>query len=653
MGDGAASGEANPRAVQPFTWRGLCVGVAALWVNVHLCFRAEEMRQVWLSNSSPFANVIFLLFLLTGLNALVRRLAPRVALPATDLLAIYVMLSVQTGLGSAHCLHWLMGSITWGPWVDLQKTRSVGEWLVHMPDWLLVRDAEALRGYYLGQSSFFRPENLRAWAAPVVVWTILFWTLGAVLTAVAGLFTEQWSRKERLSYPVVELPFQMTAGGDAFWRSRTMWLGFGLAATGELVNGLNYLYPAVPQLPLRRIRLDQMWTDPPWNALGETNLSFYPFIIGLCYLIPLDLSFSLWFFYLLHKVQLVGGAMIGWKEIPNYPFTRDQQFGAAVAIVAMALWSGRDHLSRAWRLAWSGAAAGASPDAAAEVRTWRQRFVVLGVGSIIAPSFLMAAGLPGWMAFAVYAGYVLMGLVVGRIRCELGFPMHELLRMNGPNLLLVTGGAEALGARNVSLLGLFNSFTLANQNHILPHQLEGFRLADRAGLASNSLARGIGVAILVAVPLTFVAYLDQTYRYGASSAHIRLGQSGMYMWQSILPAWSHSEVYRGPNGLSLLVMAGSFLFAWSLMVLRLRWVGCPFHPLGLALADSGSGVGDVSCAVFVAFVCKAVTLHLGGLRAYRGALPFFLGLMLGDLVVGMGWTVWGILLDRPAYVFFL
>ena len=43
-----------------------------------------------------------------------------------------------------------------------------------------------------------------------------------------GLFRRQWTESERLTYPTVYLPMEMT--GDGFWNNRGMWLGFAIAA---------------------------------------------------------------------------------------------------------------------------------------------------------------------------------------------------------------------------------------------------------------------------------------------------------------------------------------------------------------------------------------------------------------------------------------
>jgi hypothetical protein len=351
VGDRGAGRRAEVAGRNNLTLRGLLVGLGLMFLNAHLVFQADMVWGVFLVFASPFSNVIFLLFLVTLTNLLLARRVPRLALTTADLIAVYVMLSLQTCIGAGMFLYRLMNAISYGHWGATPTNRWGSLYLPQMPEWLLVTDPDALKGYYLGQSTFFSARAIRAWLAPILYWTLLFYGLLLVLIATAVLFSGQWIRRERLSFPIVELPFQMVAI-PAFWQRPAMWVGFGLAAGAELLNGLGYLYPSVPQLPIRRTNIGPLFTTPPWNAMGETNLSVYPFIIGLSFLMPLDLSVSLWVFYLFHKAQRVFGAVVGWNEIPQYPFPRDQQFGAGAAIILAALWASREHLRRVWRVAF-------------------------------------------------------------------------------------------------------------------------------------------------------------------------------------------------------------------------------------------------------------------------------------------------------------
>jgi hypothetical protein len=57
-------------------------------------------------------------------------------------------------------------------------------------------------------------------------------------------------------------------------------------------------------------------------------------------------------------------------------------------------------------------------------------------------------------------------------------------------------------------------------------------------------------------------------------------------------------------------------------------------------------------SVFLAWLAKRTTLRYGGIRAYRAALPFFLGLILGDYVVPALWGVFGMASGYQQYMAF-
>ena len=53
-----------------------------------------------------------------------------------------------------------------------------------------------------------------------------------------------------------------------------------------------------------------------------------------------------------------------------------------------------------------------------------------------------------------------------------------------------------------------------------------------------------------------------------------------------------------------------------------------------------------------AWLIKVLTLRGGGIRLYRGLLPFFLGVLLGDFLFPMGWAVIGLLTGQQMYLSF-
>lgn len=55
--------------------------------------------------------------------------------------------------------------------------------------------------------------------------------------------------------------------------------------------------------------------------------------------------------------------------------------------------------------------------------------------------------------------------------------------------------------------------------------------------------------------------------------------------------------------------------------------------------------------ILIAWFLKVSTLRFGGLRLYKTAVPFFLGLILGQMSIGCVWTLIGMALKIPYYSF--
>jgi hypothetical protein len=56
---------------------------------------------------------------------------------------------------------------------------------------------------------------------------------------------------------------------------------------------------------------------------------------------------------------------------------------------------------------------------------------------------------------------------------------------------------------------------------------------------------------------------------------------------------------------------------------------------------------------FVAWVAKALIIRFGGMKAHNSAVPFFLGLILGDYVVGSLWSLYGPLEHLQTYKIYI
>jgi hypothetical protein len=209
------------------------------------------------------------------------------------------------------------------------------------------------------------------------------------------------------------------------------------------------------------------------------------------------------------------------------------------------------------------------------------------------------------------------------------------------------------------MFGLFYGFNRAYRGHPMPIQLESFKIAEQLQDGKHGKRnpyRALLFVMLLAIAwgslCGFWAVLDQGYRYGASA---RVAPPGVLLifggepWQR-MNSYIASPPTAASQGYSQTAIVSGLLFTLALNVLRVRVGGFPLHPVGYAVSGSWS-MNLLWMPLFVAWAAKLLLLRYGGLGAYRRALPLFLGLIVGECVVGSLWTLVGIWADIPTYAF--
>ena len=75
-------------------------------------------------------------------------------------------------------------------------------------------------------------------------------------------------------------------------QSRLMWIGLAISGAIVLINGMHFFFTQIPYVPVKRQHADHFFAENPWSAAMPMKISFYPFMIGLGFMMPLDLCFS-------------------------------------------------------------------------------------------------------------------------------------------------------------------------------------------------------------------------------------------------------------------------------------------------------------------------------------------------------------------------
>ena len=639
--------------------RVICLGLVLIPINGWWLIQMEEFRYSGHpTTASLLFNVVFVLLMLTLLNLLVKRFVPSAALSQAELLTLYVMLSISSAISGHDQLIGLPPALGHPFWFATPENEWEVLFFRYIPRWLSVSDKSVLRGYYQGESSFYFSANLRAWLGPFVWWSLFYLTTLFIILCINSILRKQWIEGEKLSYPIIQLPLAMTEGGS-FWRNRLMWGGFALAGFIDLVNGLHFLFPAIPEIPIRQRNIGHLFTEKPLNAIGWLPIAFYPFAIGLCFFAPLDLTFSVWFFYLLGKAQRVVGGMTGWQKIAGFPYYDEQMFGAVLVIFFFALWGGREHLKNVLKTAWTiGGSKGnrdvviysATSDADEPISYQNALLGIVG-GMAFLVFFCMRAGMDFWVIPLYFSVYFILWTTITRIRAQLGPPVHDFWSYNAaktfghPDMMLVPFfGTRRLGANNLTMFSFFWGLHKAYRGGAAPHQLEGFKLAEQSNMNNRRLFGAILLASVVGIISCIWILMHFSYQVGAPGVHY---YGGIY-FDRYLPRWL---TYPEMTDYATVIASGAGgLFTTFLMVMQRRFVGWPLHPVGYVLSGSWT-INLVWFVFFIGWLLKFTILRQGGFRAYRNARPFFLGLILGEFTIGTVWTIIGVIFDQPSYAF--
>lgn len=636
------------------TVRSVLVALVLMPLNAYWIILMEVTRYSGHPTTiSLFFNVVFLLTVLIGLNALIGRLWPRARLEPGELLTIYILLVLASGIAGHDMIEVLLPILSHAHYFATPENDWGNTLVPHIPRWLSVSDPQALKEFYEGNASLYHGQNLRAWAGPVLWWVGFLVLLGFLMLCLNSLLRRQWTESEKLPFPLVSLPLEMVNPQTQLFRNRLFWLGVAVAASVELWNGLAYLYPSLPTMPLKRFGMEQdvnsYLPTPPWRAIEGMSVALYPFGIGLGMLLPLDLLFSSWLFAWIWQMERVVGAVYGFGQRPGYPFVEAQSCGAYLGLAISALWVSRRPFLAIWRGLFE---RGADLKDAGEPLPYRWAAIGLACGSIVLFTFCLIAGMTLFVTITFFLVYFLLAIAITRVRAELGPPAHDFSNAGPDEMLPSLVPPNDIGTGNLTMFSMFYGFNRAYRGHPMPIQLEGFKMAERTGVSYRPLFWAMLLAIGFGALCGFWADLDQSYRYGAAG---RMAPPNVQLIFGSEP-WNRMQswITSPPSAQKMLDtrIAISVGFGVSLLlnILRLRIPGFILHPVGYAISSNWS-MGLLWLPLMIAWAIKLALLRYGGLRAYRFALPFFFGLVLGEAVLGSLWALIGIALDAPTYAF--
>ena len=630
----------RPRGV---SLRAVLIGLAAAPLNTYWMTYTYWRFGYSSGPGIIYYNCVCYLVGMVGINALLRRWRPRWTFSVGELLTIYLLLSISTAWCGVDFVSDLPEAISNPFWFATPSNQWDHLVLPYLPTWLTVSDPDVIAGLFEGDSSFYRRHVLLAWLGPVLWWTAMATALMLAYVSLSSILRRRWCDEEKLLFPAAIVPLHIAEERHGLFRSRALWVGLLLAAGMETINLIHGLFPAFPGIPFSWDLRPYIEELPPWDAIRWATVGVWPTVVGICYLMPLDMAFSLWFFNLMFKAQLILASHFGWttNTVTGFPYIDNQSMGGFFALLISVLWLDRHYLVQVARKVLGQRSV---LDQSQEAMSYRGAVLLLAIATGFLAYFFGRGGMPVWLALGWIANFLLLGLAITRIRAQLGPPVFELWAIGPHHFLPMVLGTKGMTPRAQGAMWITYPLGMSFGSNPQPWTLEAFKLAEAERMERGRLSWALVAITPVVVLSVFWATLHVVYKVGvASNAD---PYSGDHMLDVPYYLSTALENPTGPDYSALGAIAAGMATTVVLMAMKMRFLGWPLHPVALPIACAWV-IDAYLPSIFVAWLVKALVMRYGGLRLHRVALPFFLGLIIGSAVVVFLRTITACILDMP------
>lgn len=543
-------------------------------------------------------------------------------LTSAEMLVIFIMGFAGSAAGGAP---WLVALLA-APYY-FASTENEWDKYFHnyIPRWLVPsNDANAIGWFYEG----LPPNEHIPWA----VWIRpLFWWFGFILaglctsTCLVSIFRKQWVEKEKLNFPLIEVPVLLSEQGPpgsilpAFMRKRPFWMGFGLALAIPSWNIASYFWADFPAINF--INPYWLYYLRYWPPVYE-KINF--FVVGFAFFCSTEILFSIWFFHLLAMAQIFVYTRTGFQPGPASEFSNPyalvmlQGTGGYIFLGLWILWLSRKHLADVLRKALFNAR---EVDDSAEFISHRTAVIGFVLGLTYIVGWLYHAGVsPGRIAFYTLTSFVFT-IAFAKLLAESGLVYFgwPFSAMQFTEFSLGYTNISPASLTGVSVAQGRGIFDIAQFSHMT-------KLVDFARLHKKKLLAATCVAFIVGILAAIIYTLYLGYSVGAYNFDhwtFKYGNVGVYnslktkIKTPVPTDWAKMQLV----GIGAVVTA-------ILTFLRYHFTWWHLHPIGFTVAMIWP-VRTGALSIFVVWCIKVVCLKFGGVQFVKKAQPFFLGILGG------------------------
>ena len=607
------------RSSEPaITLRAIVLGVGTFAAVVYLL---NIGVQAQLSVMALMSFVFWLFF-----NVALKTFVPRLALSRGELLTVFITAFVPSSIPANGWMQDVVKALAIPTYVASPENQWE-EILFDILPWHLYTDTSprVISGFWLGLN---RGESIpwHGWIGPMGQWLGVSMAVVVFGFCAFVLFHRQWVDVEKLTYPLAQMPLDLTEGCDEpggiprLFKSRLFWLGACIVFLPAAYNVFTYF---VPQLPEFGIFFSSFTIEFEGLSRG-LNIRMMPLVLAVAYLCPLNILASLIVAYwlALPKEWLMNrtgysvgsdGNHLGVKEILQM-----EGYGALIFIALWSIWLARGHLRAILRQAFS-------VDASREARHYRWALFGLVVSTAYVIGWTMAAGANFWLAAGLMLLFTLVHFATVKLIAATGFAylFPSQSQLKGDTFITHLTGTEHLSPRSIVAFKVFNSHCFFGSGGRIPawpaivHHLRIFSIEKHPVWVTST--------VIVAFAAGFSAIAATEIAEG-------------YLMKSPFGLSANDRIFDDmvrligtPTVASLgkwAVWLTGFFEAAGIAWMRMRFHWFPFHPVGLAFQATGGTYHYWFSLTFV-WIVKFTLLRYGGVNGYLAGKPLFYGMTVG------------------------
>ncbi|MCS7223402.1 MAG: hypothetical protein NZ959_02410 [Armatimonadetes bacterium] len=597
-------------------------------------------------NLLPTNTVLVLVIIVCLWNPIFLRWFPDRAFKKEELGGMWAFLAIPSGIAMAGFWRYILPQIANLVYRATPQNRWDSLILPYAEPWLVVTDRATARGFYEGNGGVILWDG---WLPPFSFWVPMAMGLVAASLFLAALIRKQWTDREHFTFPLIQLPYELSRPPEQqrllpplFFR-RPFWIGFAASFLLHLTSGLNLYFPAVPAIRRSRM-LGEYVTAFPLDAISGTYINIYPAGIGLTYFLTSEVAFSLWFFFVLERLQQVVFRYLGWTAfgMSATDFVQFQQVGAILGLLIIVLYAASGHWVTVVKRS-----VGLLPKETDrhEPMPYPVAFFGLLLVAFFLFFWLVGRGLSPLLAGTFIVMALGFYLATGWIAGNGGLLMVQM-RILPHDIVWATIGSRTFSPKDIIASFLLQkAFTYDLRETLFPTLLNAWKISERVGLNLRWVT-GWGILLIgIAIPVALWAWMKMTYTHGAitlesSTFHWHANVTYNQMVQAMDPGLEPNWVRMAGTGIGFLIFSGCLLA-------RRYWIWFPLHPMGLIVCR-GWAMENLWLMILMGWIIKGLVLRYSGLSGYESLKPFFLGLILTDLVFGGTLAVIG-LRTRKSY----